>query len=517
MNSAYEGRIPAHKLTAMSSSPITLNKQSNGTWLLDSGANAHVTPDLQNLVNPKEYTGNETIGGVGNDSGITISHFGFQQLNTKACSFDLNDVLHCPTASQNIISAHRFTLDNNCYLLIFPYFFLVKDLKTRKTLFRGRCENGLYPFPNGSGRFQSSMSALVGVRCSVQKWHARLGHPANSIIKFLISKKLVPLHGTPHVSFCESCPLGKSKKLPFNLSESVSTSPLELLHSDVWSSPVISNENFRYYVLFVDDYSRYSWIFPMKNKSEVFEIFVKFKATVENMFNLAIKTFQCDEGGEYKSRAFQQFLSDSGISQRFSCPKHPEQNGLAERKHRHIVETSIVMLSQSHVPNQFWFDACSTATYLINRMPTKLLSNMSPYEKLFKRVPKYDMLKVFGCRCFPWLVPYTQHKLQPKSKACVFLGYSLNHQGYKCLELSTRRIYLSRHVLFDEDSFPFKGLTSTSENVVDSGTFNSPVVLFNFDDISTSPLSHSPNVPAIPLRQNCPSNEILSLPSTAPS
>ena len=213
MNTAYEGRIHAQRLTAMSSSPITVNKLSNGTWLLDNGANAHVTPELQNLVNPKEYNGNETIRSVGNDSGITISHFGSNQLHTKACSFDLNNVLHCPTASQNIIYAHRFTLDNHCYLLIFPYFFLVKDLKTRKTFFRGRCENGLYPFPSGSGRFNSSISALVGVRCSVQKWHARLGHPANSIIKFLISNKMVPIHGTSNVSFCESCPLGKSTRL----------------------------------------------------------------------------------------------------------------------------------------------------------------------------------------------------------------------------------------------------------------------------------------------------------------
>ena len=87
----------------------------------------------------------------------------------------------------------------------------------------------------------------------MQKWHARLGHPTNSIIKFLISNKLVPIHGTSNVSFCESCPLGKSTWLPLILSGSVSSFLLQLLHSDVWSSPVISNEGFRYYVLFVDN------------------------------------------------------------------------------------------------------------------------------------------------------------------------------------------------------------------------------------------------------------------------
>ena len=514
MNGAYEGRIPTKRLSAMaSSSPITLNKQPNGTWLLDMGANAHITPEIQNLVNPKEYNGNDGVGGVGNDSGIPISHYGSNQLYTNACSFDLNNILHCPTASTNIISTHRFTLDNHCYLLIFPYFFLVKDLKTQKMFFRGRCENGLYPFPSGSGKSNIQFSAFVGVRVSVQKWHARLGHPANSTIKFLVSNKLVLILGTSTVTFCESCLLGKSTRLPFNVSKSISQFPLQLLHSDVWCSPIISNEGFRYYLLFVDDYSRYSWIFPMKNKSQVFEFFVEFKAKVEKLFYLSIKTLQCDEGDEYKSHAFQNFLALNGISQRFSCPKHPEQNGIAERKHRHIVENSIVLLSQSHMPTKFWFDACLTATYLINRMPTRVLSNMSPYERLFQRKPKYEMLKVFGCQCFSWLNPYTQNKLQPKSKSCVFLGYSLNHQGYKSIDLTTRRIYLSRHVLFNEDNFPFKRLTSPSKNVVTQGTFSSPDILFTF------PLSHSPNLspsithPIFPVTQETFSN-LTTSPST---
>ncbi|KAM1550335.1 hypothetical protein ACFX10_042608 [Malus domestica] len=124
-------------------------------------------------------------------------------------------------------------------------------------------------------------------------------------------------------------------------------------------------------------------------------------------------------------------------------------------------------------------------------MPTKLLSHVSPYEKLFNKTPKYDMLKVFGCRCFPWLVPYTSNKLQPKSKSCVFLGYSLNHQGYRCLDVSTRRVYLSRHVLFDEDSFPFKGLTSSSADVIPPGNHVSPELLLTFN----MPARSSPSQP----------------------
>ena len=335
--------------------------------------------------------------------------------------------------------------------------------------------------------------------------------PASSIIQFLISNNQVPSHGTADVKFCDSCPLGKSTKLPFSKSESMSQFPLELLHSDVWCSPVMSVEGFRYYLLFVDDYSRYSWIFPMKNKSEVFGIFVTFKVHVEKMFNTSIKILQCDEGGEYKSQAFKHFLATQGISQRFSCPKHPEQNGLAERKHRHIVETSVVMLSHAHISDKYWFDACLTATYLINRLPTKVLSNKSPYEKLFHRPPIYEFFKVFGCKCFPWLTPYARNKLQPKSKSCVFLGYSLNHQGYKCLDLSTSRMYLSRHVLFDEDSFPFKELSSLTENVCQPGNSPTSDLLIDFPN----PIPGPPHNPVLvpPTVQPAPTTR---LPDTPP-
>lgn len=122
-----------------------------------------------------------------------------------------------------------------------------------------------------------------------------------------------------------------------------------------------------------------------------------------------------------------------------------------------------------------------SATYIINQLPTGMLSNKSPFQTLFLKTPTYDVFKVFGCTCFPWLTPYTTNKLQNKSKSCVFLGYSLNHQGYKCLDFSTRRIYVSRHVLFNEDSFPFKDLTSSKGGSFSSSNYN-PDALFVFHE-----------------------------------
>ena len=181
----------------------------------------------------------------------------------------------------------------------------------------------------------------------------------------------------------------------------------------------------------------------MHYKREVFGIFVKFKTLVENMFSSKIKTLQSDSGGEYIKHTFQQFLVTHGIQFRSSCPSHPEQNGLAERKHCHIIEIGLTVLAHSHMPLSYWVDAFNTALYLINRLPTRTLQFSTPYTKLFNRPPKYDLLRIFGCACFPYLRPYNTNKLQFRSKKCVFLGYSLNHQGYRCLDISTGCIYLS--------------------------------------------------------------------------
>lgn len=122
--------------------------------------------------------------------------------------------------------------------------------------------------------------------------------------------------------------MGKSVKPPFSSSTFIAKFPLEIIHLDVWSASNSSISGL-YYVLFVDNFSRYSWVYPIRFKYEVFAIFVKFKSLVENMFTSRIKTFQTNEGGEYTNNVFRAFLETHGINHRLTCPHHPEQNGLA--------------------------------------------------------------------------------------------------------------------------------------------------------------------------------------------
>lgn len=119
-------------------------------------------------------------------------------------------------------------------------------------------------------------------------------------------------------------------------------------------------------------------------------------------------------------------------------------------------EMGLTLLAQAGMRLHYWWDAFSAAVHLINRLPTPTLQNLSPLEALFKQKPDYQMPKTFACACYPHLIrPYNQHKLQFRSSNCVYLGFSSNHKGYKCLS-STGRIYISRNVIFDEDDFPFQ-------------------------------------------------------------
>ena len=206
------------------------------------------------------------------------------------------------------------------------------------------------------------------------------------------------------------------------------------------------------------------------------------------------KQFKLIGGGEF--RAFTDFLFSNGITHRTSCPHTHEQNGMAERKHRHIVETGLTLLAQSSMPFKYWDEAFRTSVFLINRLPTPLLNHKTPLEVLFHKQPGYSQLRVFGCACYPNIRPYNKHKFQFKSKPCTFLSYSLNHKGYKCLDASGR-IFISRDVIFDEFHFPF---TKT----------NAGLSSYSSCHTSNDWLSNPSQVTVLPNTQICPSSSHLS-------
>jgi hypothetical protein len=253
---------------------------------------------------------------------------------------------------------------------------------------------------------------------------------------------------------------------------------------------VLSKKGHRYYIQFIDEYSRFSWLYTFASKSDVPNIFVQFKQKVENLLDCKIKVFQCDGGSEFKP-IMRQFPE---ISFQVSCPYTPEQNGLVERKHRHVVELGLANMSHGSIPLQFWDYIFESMVYVINRLPSVPTGETSPFEKLFKGKPDYNMLHVLGCACYPLLRPYNNHKLEPRAERYVFLGYSVIHKGYYCLELKTNRLYISRHVTFDENSFPF----SEPDVIASASSSNTPPILTSLRLLQGHTAQPDPQIPAQP-------------------
>lgn len=481
---------------------------SANNWLLDSGATHHITSDLNNLALHQPYTGGDDVM-IADGSTIPITHTGSTSLLTKSRTLDLNKVLYVPNIHKNLISVYRLCNANRVSVEFFPASFQVKDLNTGVPLLQGKTKDELYEWPIASSQAVSLFASPCS-KVTHSSWHSRLGHPSSAILNSIISNfSLSVLNPSNKLSSCSDCLINKSHKVPFSNSTIFSTRPLEYVFSDVWSSPIISLDNFRYYVIFVDHYIRYTWLYPLKQKSQVKNTFITFKNLVENRFQTRIGTFYSDNGGEFI--ALREYFSQNGISHLTSPPHTPEHNGVSERKHRHIVETGLTLMSHASIPKTYWPYAFAVAVYLINRLPTPLLQLQSPFQKLFGMPPNYDKLRIFGCACYPWLRPYNQHKLEDKSRQCVFLGYSLSQSAYLCLHISTGRIYTSRHVQFDEQHFPFSalhsGVTSAREEIQESSpqwpshtTLSVPISVLPAPPCSSPHRDNSPAPPSPPVQ-----------------
>jgi hypothetical protein len=261
----------------------------------------------------------------------------------------------------------------------------------------------------------------------------------------------------------------------------------------------LSNDGFQYYVIFVDHFTKYTWLYPLRLKSDVLNVFTKFKTVVEKFFKTSILTIYSDGGGEYQK--LKSFLETYGIQHLKTPPHTPQHNGSAERRHCHIVETGLTLLHNASLPLSFWSFAFQTTSYLINRLLTPLLNNKSPFESLFRSPPNYSKLRIFGCLCFPWLKPYTSHKLEPKSRPYLFLGYSSSQSAYKCYDLSSKNFFITHHVKFFEHVFPMHTNPIHSSwvpsSTIDTWSACSPSLAAIFPPHFNVPLTHMSSPPTL--------------------
>ncbi|RVW74424.1 Retrovirus-related Pol polyprotein from transposon RE1 [Vitis vinifera] len=392
---------------------------SLGPWILDSGASDHLSGN-KDLFSSITTTSDLPTVTLANGSQTVAKGIG---LALPLPSLPLTSVLYTPECPFNLISISKITRTLNCSITFSDKFVTLQDRSTGKTIGIGRESQGLYHLTS-----DSSPAVCISTDAPLLI-HNRLGHP--SLSKF---QKMVPRFSTLSSLPCESCQLGKHTRVSFpKRLNNRAKSPFELVHTDVWGPcRTASTLGFQYFVTFIDDYSRCT--------CPIYFVYV----------------------------------SSWDSSSQSSCAHTPQQNGVAERKNRHLVETARTLLLHSHVPFRFWGDAVLTACYLINRMPSSVLHDQIPHSLLFPDQPLYFLPpRVFGCTCFVHILTPGQDKLSAKAMKCLFLGYSRLQKGYRCYSLETHRYFISADVTFFEDS-PF--FSTTSESLPVSEVLPIPIV-----------------------------------------
>ena len=285
---------------------------------------------------------------------------------------------------------------------------------------------------------------------------------------------------------CESCQLVKHIRVSFpKRLESQTKSPFELIHIDVWGpSRTTPTLGFQYFVTFIDHFSSCTCLFLMKSRTELFSMFQKFVDEIRNQFHTSICIIHSDNALEYISAPFFAFLSSHEILHQSSCAYTPLQNGVVERKNRHLVKTARTLLLHYIVPQRFGGDGILTACYLINRMSSSVLGDQVPHSLLFPNQPLFCLPPcVFDCTCFAHKLTPGKDKLFAKAVKCIFLGYSRLQRGYRFYSPDTHRYFVSANVTFFEHSSIFSSPPPSSHD--DSSPMTPPsttLVLPSTDD-----------------------------------
>ncbi|KAK3907118.1 Copia protein [Frankliniella fusca] len=302
-----------------------------------------------------------------------------------------------------------------------------------------------------------SANNSVSMSSEADLWHRRLGHPGKSYLKQVC--KMVD--GVGNIGdgngLCEICVEGKQVKLPFHGTRERATRPLERVHSDLCGpiAPTAYN-GVRYFLTFLDDFTHFAVVYGLKEKSEVFEYFKLYEARVTNRFpDKKIFNFRCDNGGEFVNRNMRQLFAEKGIEYEPTIPNTPENNGVAERLNRTLLEKARCMLLGSSLRKSFWIESLLTAVYLLNRSPTRALDgDKVPAELWYGVRPNLQKLRVFGCNAYVCKSKeQCAGKFDSRSKKCFLLGYVEN--GYRLWSIEDKRVITARNVVFDETKNTF--------------------------------------------------------------
>ncbi|GJU04488.1 ribonuclease H-like domain-containing protein [Tanacetum coccineum] len=247
-----------------------------------------------------------------------------------------------------------------------------QGLKRETVMGTGSESKGLYLFDMNKDNTMGKSNMIMCCNMSKILWHNRLGHPADQVLFVLHNDLKISKSSSVHV--CEICHMAKQKREPFPLSIHKSKTLGKLIHLDLWAPYIVpSKEGFRYFLIIVDDFSSAVWVYLVKIKDEVFDVFVSFIGLVANQFKIKLKLIRSDNGTEFVNNKMSKLFSELGIIHKTSCAHTPQQNGIAERKHRDLLNDARNLMFQGVIPLKFWSDFVLTVVYFINRLPSSVL------------------------------------------------------------------------------------------------------------------------------------------------
>jgi transposase InsO family protein len=363
----------------------------------------------------------------------------------------LTVVYYIPKLRSNIISLGQLA-ERGCKIVIGDEFLWGYDHRRQLIMKVERARNRLYILNLDRVDPVCLMSSMED---SAWRWHARYGHLNFQALRQLGQKEMV--RGLPCVDHveqvCDGCLIGKQRRAPFPREGQYRASKvLELVHGDLCGpiTPATPAGN-KYFLLIVDDFSRYMWVVLLKSKDQALQAFriVKMAAEVESEAKL--KALRTDRGGEFKSNEFKAFCEAHGIQRYLTAPYSPQQNGVVERRNQTVVAMARSMMKSKGVPGRFWGEAVTTAVYLLNRAPTKSVVGMTPYEAWYGRKPSVDHLHTFGCVAHVKTVAGHTSKLADRSTPMVMIGYEAGSKAYRAYNPMNKKLVVTRDVVFEEE------------------------------------------------------------------
>lgn len=440
--------------TAMFSNSLLANsclhsQSGESVWYIDSGATSHMTNDQKLLSKLRTAEHNEVI--LANRERVPVNSVGEVNLvlkvNRQKIETNIRNVEYVPSLCANLLSVRQITKQNK-KVVFEGNVCKVYDVKNR-LIAKAYAENGLYKLDCAKIPVGRAMTTID----SFELWHRRLAHICKNSMNQVQNSTLGVNYSDVSENGCIVCCKGKQTRIITKSAGTRAENLLDIIHSDVLGP--ISTKSFsgaRFLLVFVDDFSRKVFAIPIVHKSDVFEKFKQFKNEVETQCGRKIKVLRTDNGTEYCNSQFIKFIRESGIVHQKTAPYTPEQNGVAERMNRTLIERVRCMLLDSGLENIFWAEAANTAAYLVNRIPCRGKSQ-SPEEIWSGVRPNLKHLRIFGCTAMVYIPKQKRLKLDAKSDECVFVGYCVASKAYRLYRKSDNKFIVSRDVKFLEDSY----------------------------------------------------------------